>query len=87
MAGKKLVALTNIKHSDGFIDAGDEFDASTFSKEELQSLWDSGAVEVREGKASVTSVEPESAPAEAAEPAKAEPAKGPVTTPTSPAKK
>lgn len=46
MAGKKLVALTNIKHDGNEINAGDEVDAGMFSKEQLQDLVDNGAVEV-----------------------------------------
>lgn len=47
MAGKKLVALTNVKHNGEETAAGAELDASQFSKEQLQELVDAGAVEVQ----------------------------------------
>lgn len=47
MAGKKVVALTNIKHDGTEVAAGEEVDTGMFSKEQMQELVDSGAVEVQ----------------------------------------
>ena len=44
---KKLVAKTNIKGSDGvYVEEGDVVDASKFTREDLKSLYDNGAIEV-----------------------------------------
>jgi hypothetical protein len=46
---KKLIAVTNIRHSGEDFEAGSELDTTKFTKEELKSLYDAGAVEVQDG--------------------------------------
>lgn len=41
---KKIVAVTGIKHSKGFVNSGETLNPADFTKEELRSLHDSGAV-------------------------------------------
>lgn len=49
---KKLIAVTAIRHNSEDMEAGAEVDTSKFTKEELKSLYDSGAVRVDDdGKA------------------------------------
>lgn len=43
---KKIVAVTGIRHTNGFCAAGDTVDPSEFTKEELKSLYDNGAIAV-----------------------------------------
>lgn len=49
---KKVFAVTNIKGSNedgaGFVAAGEELDHTKFTKEQLTTLLDEGAIEVRE---------------------------------------
>jgi len=46
---KKIRAVTNIKGSEGtWIDSGGFVDPSTFSKDELNQLYDAGALEIVE---------------------------------------
>lgn len=47
--GKKVVAVTNIKHDGETIEAGATVDASKFEKDELKALYDNGAVTVEDG--------------------------------------
>jgi hypothetical protein len=46
--GKKVYAVTNIKHDDELFVAGDEIDTGKFSKEQLRELYDNGALELRD---------------------------------------
>jgi hypothetical protein len=69
---KKVFAVTNIKTGDMFVAAGEVVDGTKFTKDQLNELYDNGAVEIREQE--VTEPEPE-APAtepEAEAPAEAE---------------
>lgn len=45
---KKLVAVTGIRHNGEDFEAGSELDTTLFTKEELKSLYDAGAVEVKD---------------------------------------
>lgn len=45
---KKAYAVTNIKHGNGFIEAGEEVDLSQFDRKQLQELYDDGAIEARD---------------------------------------
>lgn len=45
---KKLIAVTNVRHNGDDIEAGSEVDTSKFTKDELKSLYDSGAVRVED---------------------------------------
>lgn len=45
---KKVFAVTNIKGSDVWVDAGAQVNTAQFTREELKALMDSGAIEVRE---------------------------------------
>lgn len=43
---KKIVAVTGIKHNNGFYAVGDPVDPAQFTKEELKALHDSGAIDI-----------------------------------------
>lgn len=43
---KKLVAVTNIQHDGEFYEAESTLDPAKFKKEQLQALYDNGAVKV-----------------------------------------
>ncbi len=55
---KKIYAVTNIKGSNVEVVAGDEVPQDRFSKEELKSLYDAGALEVKEVEERQASNEP-----------------------------
>ena len=46
--GKKLVAVTEIRHNGEVTSAGETLDASKFDKKQLEALYDAGAVRVDE---------------------------------------
>lgn len=46
---KKLVAVTEIRHNDEIIPAGETLDTSKFDKKQLEALYDAGAVRVDDG--------------------------------------
>ena len=48
MTSKKIYAVTNIKHDNGQINAGEEVSTKTFDKETFLKLHGSGAIEIRE---------------------------------------
>lgn len=51
---KKLVAVTEVRHNDEVIAAGETLDASKFDKKQLEALYDAGAVRVEEGSETTT---------------------------------
>lgn len=55
---KKLVAVTEIRHDDKVIPAGDTLDASMFDKNQLEQLYDAGAIRVDDGSESTTATGP-----------------------------
>lgn len=48
--GKKLVAVTEIRHDEEVFAAGETLDASKFNKKQLEALYDAGAVRVDESE-------------------------------------
>lgn len=76
---KKLIAVTEIRHNDEIIPAGDTLDASKFDKKQLEALYDAGAVRVDDGSSDTAPTNDETAisadqSAAASSPAKATPA-------------
>lgn len=55
---KKLVAVTEIRHDDLVIPAGETLDASKFEKSQLEALYDAGAVRVDDGQQETTNTGP-----------------------------
>lgn len=45
---REVYALTDIKGSDVFVEAGQKLTTAQFTREELKNLMDAGAIEVRE---------------------------------------
>lgn len=45
---KKIFAVTNIKGSNAVVAVGEEVSQDAFGKDELKSLYDAGAIEVRD---------------------------------------
>lgn len=46
---KKLIAVTEIRHDNEIIPAGETLDASKFDKKQLEALYDAGAVRIDDG--------------------------------------